>query len=200
MQKEKTMSALDRQIEKHKKNSITVSLVLWVIFFIIAVGLAVADFRTLSFSLAVCALVMIKCRNSILEFQKTVESLTEEAKAEIETELINTVDVYKNNYTITKNAVFIHNSLELIKFSDICMVYKKINFRRDNITSYVTFITKKGKAYNLPVSVFVMDLADVILKNNKEVLEGKTSGNTKILSEKYGICLKELLRNKYHKR
>lgn len=112
-------------------------------------------------------------------------------------ELKNKILFYSAGYIVTENFIIRYSPIvETVSFKEIIFIHQRKNLEKGGISSYleiITFTKKKLKfLINTSGIVFednvdIKDFSDIILKNNPNVLIGKTEENKRILLEKYNI-------------
>lgn len=112
-------------------------------------------------------------------------------------ELKNKILFYSTGYIVTENFIIRYFPIvETVSFKEIIFIYQRKNLEKGGVSSYleiITFTKKKLKflintsGFVFEDNVVVKDFSDIILKNNPNVLIGKTEENKRILLEKYNI-------------
>lgn len=112
-------------------------------------------------------------------------------------ELKNKILFYSAGYIVTENFIIGYSPIvEIVSFKEIIFIQQRKNLEKGGISSYLEIITFTKKKFKFLINtsgivfednVDVKDFSDIILKNNPNVLIGKTEENKRILLEKYNI-------------
>lgn len=135
---------------------------------------------------------------SYKDLKRNILEISDERKEELNKELSNLLfSSSSKDYFLTENYLIDYKYMDIIRYSDIMMMYKRFGINNDtarNPSEKINIITKDKKVvlvqWDMSVKTkerYKEDLMDFIKSKNNEILIGNTKENRQIIYEKYGI-------------
>lgn len=183
-----------KDLTKGNKSDLIILGIIFIICLIISI--VVKDIRVVIGGFLVCSFILFSLISGNIQLENVIKAMDEEEKNLLSQELANT-HLTNGCWYLTGNFIIIvDDKITMIKYKDIILMDYKLKVEGNThlyLKQRLTIFLRNGLKYSFVVDFdndkALIACSNIILSKNKNVLEGKSKENIKIVKEKYKLDL-----------